>query len=177
MLTLLSTSVKTSYVGKTCVWLSHLLYLTDIICLNFTPYHINIVKIRCLLYLFLFVSNILKYKIRHGVTSEFIFPTNQSAISLQFITEYTPWAVVRFVLLFNCLTYDWMVKNELKIIWHHLKRDVVCCWLFNHVFGVELRVMLFPEPYFISHETKIRLFIFWHGKSVFFLHNLPNISG
>jgi len=26
--------------------------------------------------------------------------------------------------------------------------------------GVELRVMLFPEPDFIPHETKIRLFIF-----------------
>jgi len=163
MLTLLTTSVKTSYVGKTCVWLSHLLYLTDKICLNFTPYHINIVKIRCLLYLLLFFGNILKYKIRHEVTSEFIFPTNQSAISLQFITEYTPWAVVRFVLLFNCLTYDWTIKNEWKIIWHHLKRDVVCCWLFNHVFrgGVEGYVIPWTRFYSTWNKNQIIYFLTW----------------
>ena len=40
-------------------------------------------------------------------------------------TMYMPRAVIRLVNIFNCLAYDWTVKDEWKVTWHDPKQDVV----------------------------------------------------
>jgi hypothetical protein len=44
--------------------------------------------------------------------SGLILPNDQSAMSLLYKTEYTLRVVVPLVIIFNCLPYDWMVKDE-----------------------------------------------------------------
>jgi len=50
--------------------------------------------------------------IMYRVASGFIFSTDQSAMSLDIKTEYTPRAVVRLIDIFDCLACEWAVKGE-----------------------------------------------------------------
>ena len=57
--------------------------------------------------------------IMHRVMSGVISSTNQSTTSLPNLellkAEYTPRTIVRLVNIFNCLAYDWMIKDKRKV--------------------------------------------------------------
>ena len=40
-------------------------------------------------------------------------------------TEHTLKAVVRLVNIYNCIAFDWTIKDESKFKWHHPIQDVV----------------------------------------------------
>ena len=61
--------------------------------------------------------------ILYGVRLVFIFSINQS--TMIFKTEYMPRAVFWLVNIFNCLAYDWTVKDGWKVTWHDPYWDVV----------------------------------------------------
>ena len=55
----------------------------------------------------IFFRNTLAFNNVYEVTSGFIFPIDQSVMSLPFKTEFIPKAVVQLVNIFNnCLAYD-----------------------------------------------------------------------
>lgn len=60
-----------------------------------------------------------------------IFSTKQSVMSLPIvevlISGQMPRAVLWLVSVLNSLLYDWTVKDESKVTWHDLKRNVVWC--------------------------------------------------
>ena len=103
-------------------------------CLEQNGYIIyNLIKIRCFYPLFSLVI-LTSNNIPYGVTSGFIFSTNQSAMSLLNCLVSNVRAVVWLVNILNCLDYDhnWEIKDVRKVTWSDPKRDVVRCLVVCH---------------------------------------------
>ena len=85
-------------------------------------------KIRCLLYLFLFYIVLWRYNydIPYGDMSGFIFQLTNQWWACHLQPSTFPRAVEKFAnTRVNCFAYDWTVKDEWKCIWHDSKWDVI----------------------------------------------------
>jgi len=93
----------------------------------------RLIKIRCCFGSFVSTyTNIQRHFITYRVTSGVLFSTDQSATSLLIIvvlkTEHRMKADVRLVNNFNCLAYDWTIKDEWNVYVYSLAWPHTGCW-------------------------------------------------